>query len=127
MLQVHSKSATTRTPRMKKSSEEEEETMESQHTLSEEHISTVNVSHIGTDAEVQLAEALVAVSESMIGPEDAMETAHVVAVETSSQDNDDQVKHQTYVVVIGLARLEPGNSFGVIECLQYTLFVSFEP
>lgn len=66
--------------------------MDSQHGLSEEHISTVNVSHIGTEAEVQLAEALVAVSESMIGPDDSMETAHVVAVETSGHDSEEQVK-----------------------------------
>ena len=90
---MHSKTTgSVRTPRSKKSSEDEEEVLETQHSLSEEQITTVNVSHIGTEAEVQLAEALVAVSESMIGPEDAMETAHVVAVETSGQDGDEQVE-----------------------------------
>ena len=54
-------------------------------------MTTVNVSHIGSEAEVQLAEALVAVSESMIGPDDGMETAHVVAVETTGQESDEQV------------------------------------
>lgn len=56
-------------------------------------MSTVNVSHIGPEAEVQLAEALVAVSESMIGSDVGMETAHVVAVETSGQETDEQVNY----------------------------------
>ncbi|XP_032239440.2 zinc finger protein 184 isoform X2 [Nematostella vectensis] len=89
-MKVHSKSGgRTRTPSKKRFMEDDAEMIDSSSMTEPE--STVNVSHLGSEADVQLAEALVAVSESVIGAEGGMDTAHVVAVETTGHEGDEGV------------------------------------
>ena len=52
-------------------------------------MSTVNISHLGNEAEVQLAEALVAVSEAVVAAAaEVEETPRVVAVEETTHSDD---------------------------------------
>ena len=60
-------------------------------------MSTVNISHLGNEAEVQLAEALVAVSEAVVAAAAEVEdTPRVVAVEETTH-SDDAVMQQVNV------------------------------
>ena len=69
-------------------------------TLSEQAISTVNISHLGSEAEVQLAEALVAVSEAVVAAAaEVDDTPRVVAVEETTH-SDDAVMQQVCFVAI---------------------------
>lgn len=69
-------------------------------TLSEQAISTVNISHLGSEADVQLAEALVAVSEAVVAAAaEVDDTPRVVAVEETTH-SDDAVMQQVCFVTI---------------------------
>ena len=58
-------------------------------------MSTVNISHLGTDADVQLAEALVAVSEAVVAAAaEGDDTPRVVAVEETTHSEEDAVMQQ---------------------------------
>ena len=58
-------------------------------------MSTVNISHLGTDADVQLAEALVAVSEAVVAAAaEGDDTPRVVAVEETTHSEEDAVIQQ---------------------------------
>ena len=71
-------------------------------TLSEQTISTVNISHLGNDAEVQLAEALVAVSEAVVAAAaEVDDTPRVVAMEETTH-NEDTVMQQVCFVFVSL-------------------------
>ncbi len=74
-------------------------------TLSEQTMSTVNISHLGTDAEVQLAEALVAVSEAVVAAAaEGDDTPRVVAVEETTHSEDDAVMQQVCVLVLSVCK-----------------------
>ena len=51
-------------------------------------MSTVNIGHLGSEADVQLAEALVAVSEAVVAAAEGDETPRVVAVEETTHGED---------------------------------------
>ena len=66
-------------------------------------MSTVNISHLGTEAEVQLAEALVAVSEAVVAAAaEGDDTPRVVAVEETTHSEDDAVMQQVCVLVLNI-------------------------
>lgn len=68
--------------------------------MSEQTISTVNISHLGSEADVQLAEALVAVSEAVVAAAaEVDDTPRVVAVEETTH-SDDAVIQQVCSVTI---------------------------
>lgn len=82
-------------------------------TLSEQTISTVNISHLGTDAEVQLAEALVAVSEAVVAAAaEGDDTPRVVAVEETTHSEDDAVMQQ---VRVQIQRVRGGMKFKISQ------------
>lgn len=61
----------------------------------------MNISHLGTDAEVQLAEALVAVSEAVVAAAaEGDDTPRVVAVEETTHSEDDAVMQQVCALVL---------------------------
>lgn len=61
----------------------------------EQTMSTVNISHLGTDADVQLAEALVAVSEAVVAAAaEGDDTPRVIAVEETTHSEEDAVMQQ---------------------------------
>jgi len=75
-------------------------------------MSTVNISHLGTEAEVQLAEALVAVSEAVVAAAaEGDDTPRVVAVEETTHSEDDVVMHQVCVLVLNVRWRGNENSF----------------
>lgn len=78
-------------------------------------MSTVNISHLGTDAEVQLAEALVAVSEAVVAAAaEGDDTPRVVAVEETTHSEDDAVMQQVCALVLNFRLGVHGNS---LDCL----------
>ena len=63
--------------------------------MSEQTISTVNISHLDNEAEVQLAEALVAVSEAVVAAAaEVDDTPRVVTVEETAHSAEDAVMQQ---------------------------------
>lgn len=63
-------------------------------------MSTVNISHLGSEADVQLAEALVAVSEAVVAAAaEVDDTPRVVAVEETTHSEEDAVMQQVRVLV----------------------------
>ena len=73
-------------------------------------MSTVNISHLGTDAEVQLAEALVAVSEAVVAAAaEGDDTPRVVAVEETTHSEDDAVMQQVCSLVLNFRLGVHGN------------------
>ena len=82
-------------------------------------MSTVNISHLGTEAEVQLAEALVAVSEAVVAAAaEGDDTPRVVAVEETTHSEDDAVMQQVCVLV-------PNVRWRVHENSPYCLVIQF--
>lgn len=82
-------------------------------------MSTVNISHLGTEAEVQLAEALVAVSEAVVAAAaEGDDTPRVVAVEETTHSEDDAVLQQVGVLVLNIR-------WRVHENSSYCLFIQF--
>lgn len=78
-------------------------------------MSTVNISHLGTDAEVQLAEALVAVSEAVVAAAaEGDDTPRVVAVEETTHSEDDAVMQQVCALVLNFRLGVHGN---YLDCL----------
>lgn len=77
-------------------------------------MSTVNISHLGTDADVQLAEALVAVSEAVVAAAaEGDDTPRVVAVEETTHSEEDAVMQQvcTWETDLPFLILVPFNEF----------------
>ena len=88
-MKVHSKVGSRGRITKSKSSSEDGVSEVQDLSLAEQTASTVNISQLGSEAEVQLAEALVAVSEGLVM------TPQVVAVEeTRSQGDEDGVMQQ---------------------------------
>ena len=85
-------------------------------------MSTVNISHLGTEAEVQLAEALVAVSEAVVAAAaEGDDTSRVVAVEETTHSEDDAVMQQVGVLVLNIrCRVHGNSSFCLV--IQFLLF-----
>ena len=64
-------------------------------------MSTVNISHLGSEAEVQLAEALVAVSEAVVAAAaEGDDTPRVVAVEETTHSEEDTVMQQVCILIL---------------------------
>lgn len=85
-------------------------------------MSTVNISHLGTEAEVQLAEALVAVSEAVVAAAaEGDDTPRVVAVEETTHSEDDAVMQQVGVLVLSIRwRVHENSSYCLV--IQFLLF-----
>lgn len=85
-------------------------------------MSTVNISHLGTEAEVQLAEALVAVSEAVVAAAaEGDDTPRVVAVEETTHSEDDAVLQQVGVLVLNIRwRVHENSSYCLV--IQFLLF-----
>ena len=81
-------------------------------------MSTVNISHLGTEAEVQLAEALVAVSEAVVAAAaEGDDTPRVVAVEETTHSEDDAVMQQVCLLVLNVGYRVQEN---YLYCLVYS-------
>ena len=80
-----------------------------------DHTSTVNISQLGSEAEVQLAEALVAVSEGLaaVNEDEGVNAPHVVAVEetASSAMTSEAVIQQVGVFVSIIIAFQELNRF----------------